>query len=64
MTGEKLKQIRLSQNLTLDDLSKLSGISRPHLIKLEKGSNWTRDTMLTVLESLGYTIDFIPQVKG
>ena len=63
MTGDNLKKIRLSKNLTLDELSKLSGIARPHLIKLEKGSNWTRDTMIKVLDSLDYTIDFIPQVK-
>ena len=61
MTGEKLKNIRLSKEMTLDTLSELSGIARSHLIKLEQGSNWTRSTMEKVLKPLGYTIDFIPE---
>ena len=35
--GEKIKQLRLDRNLSKDDLSRMSGIQKAQISKLEKG---------------------------
>lgn len=37
--GERLKEIRASRNLTLDDAAKLTGVSKPMLGQIERGQS-------------------------
>lgn len=64
MIGEYVKQQRVAQNKTQDDLAKSSGISRSTLSLLEKGEGITLSTLLQVLRVLNQ-LDFISffQVK-
>jgi len=52
--GDALRAKRTGMGLKLVDLSTLLGISKPTLIKLEKGSpGFKFDNLLTVMEFLG-----------
>lgn len=54
----KMKNIRLSKNLTLDDLAEMTGISAGYLCHLEKGSrkNPSVQVMEAIAEALGETV--------
>lgn len=51
--GEKLKQIRLSQNLTQEQLERKVGIDRRQISRLENGHDLTLRTMMRILRALG-----------
>lgn len=50
--GAQLKQMRLNQNLTQEQLSKLSGISRSTLSEIEKGNIGSMLTFVQILRAL------------
>lgn len=51
--GEKIKSIRLKQNITQDSLAKAASISRSSLQKVEAGEINSFDTFLRILRILG-----------
>lgn len=56
--GDKIKELRQNQNLTQDDLSKLTGISRITLGNYERGERTpTIDKMYVIAKALNVTID-------
>lgn len=56
---EKLSKIRHEKKLTQRQLAELTGIKQPRLASIEKGKNSPQlNTLLQILNSLGYTIDF------
>lgn len=48
-----LKKVRLEKNMTLENLSKLSGISKGHLSKIEREE---RDPKLTTLVQIALAL--------
>lgn len=56
-TGEKIKEIRLSNSMTQQDFSKSLGISRPHLSKIESGKENASDSVLRLISEL-YGVDY------
>lgn len=51
--GEKLKAVRLKQNITQDSLAESSSISRSSVQKIEAGEIGSFDTLLRILRTLG-----------
>lgn len=51
--GEKVKAVRLKQNITQDSLAKSSSISLSSVKKLEAGKIGSFDTLLRILRTLG-----------
>ncbi len=51
--GEKLKAIRLKQNITQDSLAESSSISRSSVQKIEAGEIGSFDSFLRILRTLG-----------
>lgn len=55
--GQKVKLLRQARNLSLNDLSKLSGISKAALSKLESGdSNPRIDTLEAIAVALRFPL--------
>jgi len=55
---EKLAEIRNQNNLSQRDLSTITGISQPSLVRIERNINSPSIiTLLKILDPLGYTID-------
>lgn len=50
--GERISKIRLSHNVSQEDLAKSSGISLRTLKRLEAGENSSLETLIKVLNSL------------
>ncbi|MCD6172186.1 MAG: helix-turn-helix transcriptional regulator [Sulfurimonas sp.] len=57
--GPKIKELRKNKKITQESLSKLSGISRVTLGKLERGevSSVSIKTLDIILDALSYEID-------
>jgi transcriptional regulator with XRE-family HTH domain len=53
--GAFLKGTRESRKLSITAMSKLTAISRRHLIEMEKGTNSTVDSLKKVMHALGIT---------
>ena len=51
--GEKIKSIRLKQNITQDSLAESASVSRSSVQKIEAGEIKSFDTFLRVLRTLG-----------
>ena len=51
--GEKVKAVRLKQNITQDSLAKSSSISLSSVKKVEAGKIGSFDTLLRILRTLG-----------
>ena len=51
--GEKVKAVRLKQNITQDNLAKSSSISLSSVKKVEAGKIGSFDTLLRILRTLG-----------
>ncbi len=51
--GEKLKAVRLKQNITQDSLAESSSISRSSVQKIEAGEIGSFDSFLRILRTLG-----------
>lgn len=63
--GQKIKELRKEKGITQESLSKISGISRVTLGKLERediGSISVR-TLYLILDALSYEIEIKPQKK-
>lgn len=55
---------RKEKNLTQKDLEELSGIKQPAIARIENRINSPQiDTLLKILNSLGYTIKIVPIEK-
>lgn len=54
----KMRSVRLSKNLTLDDLAEMTGVSAGYLCHLEKGSrkNPSVQVMEAIAEALGESV--------
>lgn len=50
--GETLAQIRLSRNITQDDLASIAGISTRTLSRLESGEKTSLDTLVRLMQAL------------
>lgn len=61
--GESIRSLRKEHNLSQHELAEIAGISRMTLSKLENGktSSVTINTLIRILERLGYEIDFKKQ---
>ncbi len=61
--GEKLKSIRLKQNITQQSLSEASNVSLSTIKKVEKGEIRSFDSLLRILRILGKLEVFQPLVE-
>ncbi|MEZ5013663.1 MAG: helix-turn-helix transcriptional regulator [Chitinophagales bacterium] len=52
MLGECIHKVRLSRNITQQELSKKAGITRTTLIRIEKGVGGTLITLIQILRQL------------
>lgn len=59
--NNKLKEKRLKKEMTQEELSKKSGVSRYIISQLENGAdiNITRETMIALANALGYKVGSI-----
>ena len=56
-----IKDLRKKNNLTQQQLSKLTGIKQPVIARIEKHTNSPRiDTLFKLLYPMGYTIRIVP----
>ena len=51
--GARVRAYRLQQNLTLAELARQAGVTPLTLQKLERGSNFTMETLVRLLRALG-----------
>ena len=51
--GARLRSYRLQQNLPVTDLARLAGVTPLTVQKLERGSNFTMETLMRLLRGLG-----------
>ena len=60
-TGEKIKQLRISKGLTLEQVAQYVGVSKPTVLKWERGiiQNMRRDKILKLAQVLGTTPEFL-----
>ena len=61
--GERLKTIRLKQNITQQALADESGVSLSSVKKIEKGEIGSFDSLLRVLRTLGKLDVLLPLVE-
>ena len=61
--GERLKAVRLKQNITQQTLAKESGVSLSSVKKIEKGEIRSFDSLLRVLRMLGKLDVLLPLVE-
>ena len=61
--GEKLKAVRLKQNITQHALAEESGVSLSSVKKIEKGEIGSFDSLLRVLRTLGKLDVLLPLVE-
>ena len=50
--GEKIREFRLSRNITQRDLAKMAGISLSSMSSIEKGDNVSVSTFISILRSV------------
>lgn len=63
--GEKLKVRRVQMNLTQDQLTVKTGLTRKQIIEMEKGTcNYGIDSFLKYTRATKIIIDFIPEGKS
>lgn len=56
---EELSKLRKDKNLSQRELANIIGMKQPTLAKIEKGKNSPQlNTLLSILDSLGYTIKY------
>ena len=61
---EELSKIRNEKKLSQRKLAEIIGLKQPMLANIERGKNSPQlNTLLTILDSLGYTITFEEQKK-
>ena len=53
--GEAIREARLAQNLTQEQLGKRIGVQKAQISKLERGKSMTLPTMSRVFKALGIT---------
>ncbi len=60
-TGEKIKQLRIAKGLTLEQVAVYVGVSKPTVLKWERGiiKNMKRDKILKLSRILGTTPEFL-----
>ena len=61
--GERLKAVRLKQNITQQALAEESGVSLSSVKKIEKGEIGSFDSLLRVLRTLGKLDVLLPLVE-
>lgn len=61
--GERLKAVRLKQNITQQILAEEAGVSLSSVKKIEKGEIGSSDTLLRVLRTLGKLDVLLPLVE-
>ena len=61
--GERLKALRLKQNITQQALAEESGVSLSSVKKMEKGEIGSFDSLLRVLRTLGKLDVLLPLVE-
>ena len=61
--GERLKAVRLKQNITQQALAEESGVSLSSVKKIEKGEIGSFDSLLRVLRTLGKLDVLMPLVE-
>ena len=61
--GERLKTVRLKQNITQQALAEESGVSLSSVKKIEKGEIGSFDSLLRVLRTLGKLDVVLPLVE-
>lgn len=65
MLAEEIKTLRISNNLTQDQLGELVGVQRAQISKLENGkSNITIGTLLKVMNALNAKVSFNVEKLG
>jgi transcriptional regulator with XRE-family HTH domain len=63
--GKKIKELRLAQNLTQDQLAFEAGIIRSQIVRIERGKLNSRITTLSAISKvLDTTIDNLMQFKA
>lgn len=58
--GERIRQLRIGQNMTQDQLAELTGLERPHITRIEAGRYSVGfDTLQAIAQALGCTVDMV-----
>jgi DNA-binding XRE family transcriptional regulator len=53
LIGEAIKKVRISKNLTQEDLGNLIGMQRTQISRIESGKNLTVSTIARVFQAMG-----------
>ena len=57
VTSNMIKSLRKSRNLTQEQLGILSGMSKSQISKMENGTLGSEETVLRLLDALGYELE-------
>lgn len=60
--GDAIKQMRINQNLTQEELGRLVGVQKAQISKIENGKNPTLATIIRVLKAMNLSASF--EVSG
>jgi len=61
--SNRLKELRLKQNISRQDLSANSGVSMSSIVRMEDGEIKSFDSLLRILRTLGKMEVFLPLVE-
>ena len=61
--GDRIRRVRLKQNITQQSLAEAAGVSLSSIKKIEKGEIGSFDTLLRVLRTLGKLDVLLPLVE-
>ncbi|MBQ6267146.1 MAG: helix-turn-helix transcriptional regulator [Clostridia bacterium] len=57
--GERVRELRKQQNLTMDDLASITGVSKSTIGRIEKGASVSTDYALLLSDFFGVSLDFL-----
>lgn len=64
VTSNMIKSLRKSRNLTQEQLGILSGMSKSQISKMENGTLGSEETVLRLLDALGYELKVVDKYPG
>ena len=58
--GERIRQLRIEEGMTQDQLAEQAGLKQSHIARIEAGCYSVRlDTLQAIARSLGCTVDLV-----
>jgi transcriptional regulator with XRE-family HTH domain len=60
LLGDKLREVRQKMNLTMDELARMTGLSKNFIYKIEKGhQDISSGNLLTIAKTLNVSTDYL-----